>query len=390
MKTKDKMLYFGSLLVSALIIILSGCKDFKYDTYAVTDKPYVDKTSVELYLGSDDARLASIQLTGSPSNMTFTWTSQNESVATVTQNGLVTARGEGYTNIVVASENDQFMVNVHVMQWVPIESITLDADTIRKFWYGVIDRFKINALFEPANTTETNLVEWSASSDTVAMVTPEGWVTYINTGKVTITAQVKDVKRSVEVLIMKLPVYKITDPEFIDRTNWKFPGYNQDSQDAQIGYSSQATNETPFPNGRVICMLDGLTNTFWHARWSPASSFPHWFIIDLGEETEIGGIMYYARENDTRGETGLQLFTTSMDLSNNLDALSELSVWENRGRFTYPPGGNTYRNFAILPPYPKARYVRVYFGPEYKGSIEFTMIAEFGLYRPKPDDEDEE
>ena len=388
MKTKDKMFFFGGLLVFALIITLPGCKDFKYDTYEVTDKPYIDKTSVELYVGTD-ASMASIQLTGSPTNRTFTWTSQNESVATVTQSGLVTAKGEGYTNIVVNSDNDQFMVNVHVMQWVPIESITLDVDTVRKFWYGVVDRFKINALLEPANTTEKGLVEWSTSEDTVAIVTPEGWVTYINTGKTTITAKVKDVSRSVEVLILKQPVYTIESPEFIDRSNWTFPGYQEGSQDAQIGYSSQATNETPFPNGRVICMLDGNTSTFWHARWNPASSFPHWFIIDLGEEMEIGGIMYYARENDTRGETGLQLFTTDMDLSNNLAALAEISIWENCGRFTYPPGGNTYRNFAILPPYPKARYVRVYFGPEYKGSNEYTMIAEFGLYRPKADEDEE-
>ena len=388
MKTKDKII-FGGLLLGALLITLSGCKDFKYDTYDVTDKPYIDRTAVDLYLGTD-ASMASIQLTGSPTNRTFTWTSQNTEIATVTSNGLVTAKGEGYTNIVVTSDNDQFMVNVHVMLWVPIESIMLDVATVRKFWYGVMDRFKINALYEPANTTQKDLVEWTTSNDSVAVVTAEGWVTYKNIGRATITAKANEVERSVEVIILEQPVYKVTDPEFIDRSNWKFPGYQDNSQDGQIGYSSQANNEGASPNGRVIAMLDGSTSTFWHACWSPASSFPHWFIIDLGEETEIGGLMYYARENDTRGETGLQLFTTDMDLTNNQAALSELAIWENRGRFTYPPGGNTYRNFAILPPYPKARYIRVYFGPEYKGSIEYTMIAEFGLYRPKADEEDEE
>ena len=381
MNTKDKMQYFKGLLMIALIVALSGCKDFKYDTYPVTDKPYVDRTSVDLFLGTDQA-LASIQLTSSPANRKYTWTSQNSAVATVTQNGLVTATGEGYTNIVVSSEDDYFTVSVHVQQWVPVESITLDIPSgiVLKYWFGVIDKFKINALYAPANTTEKDLIEWTTSDPEIATVTNEGWVIYRDTGKVVITAKAKVTEQSVELTVLAPPVYTISDPEFIDRTNWKVPGYTSANNDAQIGYSSQHFSD----GGGVMAMFDGNEGSYWHTRYgSPATDYPHWFIVDLGELTEIGGVTYRGRTNDNRGSTGFQLFTTDMDFSDNLSALSVASIWESCGRFTHPETGSTRSNFPILPPYPKARYIKVYFGVEYKGTGDNVMISEFGLFRPR-------
>ena len=368
-------------MMIALIGVISGCKDYKYDTYTVTDKPYVNQTSVELFLGAD-AGMDIIQLTSSPANWNFTWTSQNPEVATVTQTGLVKAISEGYTNIIVTSKDDRLEVKVHVLQWVPMEKIILDVTSIQKYWYGVIDRFKINALFEPANTTETNLIEWSTSDSKIATVTNEGWVTYTNTGKVIIYAKAKGTENSVELTVLAPPVYYKTDPEFLDRSKWKFPGYTEGSQDARIGYSSQATNEGTAPNGRVVVMLDGNEATFWHACWSPSTAYPHWFIIDLGEFVQIGGAHIQNRANDSRGSIGFQLFTTDVEVTKDAD-LAEASIWTSCGRFPYSASNGKPQDFAILPPYPMARYVKVYFGTEYKGQIDQAMVAEFGLYKPR-------
>jgi len=378
MNSKNKSYYF---LMIALIAAISGCSDFKYDTYKVTDTPYVNETSVELFLGADEG-MDRIQLTCSPTNGNFTWTSQNDDVATVTPNGLVTAKSEGYTNIIVTSANDQFEVKVHVLQWVPMENIILDVSSVQKYWYGIVDRFKINALFEPANTTEKNLIVWSTSNPAIATVTNEGWVTYTNSGKVTIYAKAKGTENSVELTVLEQPVYQRTDPEWIDRSKWKFPGYTEGSQDPRAGYSSQATNEGAAPNGRVIAMLTDDNNQFWHASWSPSTAYPHWFIIDLGEFTEIGGAMIRNRNNDSRGSIGFQLYTTDVEVSRDAD-LAEASIWTSCGRFPYNPNGANDQNFAILPPYPVARYVKVYFGVEYKGSIDQAMVSQFGLYRPR-------
>jgi len=391
MKTKNKIQCFRGLLIIVLAVAISGCKDFKYDTYSVTDKPYVDQTSVELFLGTD-AELASIQLTSSPSNRQFTWTSQNTAIATVTQTGLVTAKNEGYTNIIVTSQNDQFQVKVHVQQWIPVEKIILDVEYVEKYWYGMIDRFKINALYEPANATEKTLIEWTTSNTKIASVTNEGWVTYTDAGNVTVYAKAKGVEDSVRLLIKVPPVYKVTDPEFLDRSKWSFPGFRENT-DAQIGYSSQTWgdgsdgvfNGVTYKGGSVYCMLDGEPNTFYHARWSsPATDYPHWFIIDLGEQTQLGGFMIQNRQGDSRSGTGLQFYTTDIEV-NNINDLAEAAIWTSIGRYTYNTG-NAAQSFAILPPYPTARYIKAYFGPEYKnGDYPYVMIGEFGLYRPKED-----
>ncbi len=384
MKTRNMMKYFGGLFMIALTVATFGCNDFKYDTYQVTDKPYVDRTSVELYLDTD-LSLASIQLKGSPEGQQFTWTCQNEAVATVTQAGLVTAKGEGYTNIIVTSGSDQFEVKVHVQKWIPVEKIILDVTMVQKYWYDKKDRFKINALYEPAEATEKDLIEWSTDNPDIATVTNEGWVTYTNVGKVKIYAKAKGVKDSVSLSVLEMPVYKITDPEFINRTNWRIPGYTSSNNDAQIGYSSQQHGDAGGGPG-IMSMFDGNAGTFWHARWSPATAYPHWFIVDLGEVTEIGGAMVQNRAGNNGSAKGFQLFTTDVVLNNEKD-LAEAAIWSSCGRFIYSATGGALTNFAILPPYPKTRYVKVYFGTEYKGSSDYTMIAEFGLYRPKPEPE---
>jgi len=390
MKIIDKM------LVIALCVALFGCSDFQYAEYQVTEKPYVDQTSVELFLDTD-SKMASIQLKASPANRQYTWTSQNSAIATVTQNGLVAAKSEGYTNIIVTSNDDQFVVSVHVQKWVAMESISLDLTTVDKLWLGVIDRFKLNVIFEPSNTTEKDAIEWSSSRPDVATVSQEGWVTYTKDGRATITAKaINGVEASTVLTIFEPPVYKLTDPEFIDRNGMWFPGFRNTS-DSQWGYSSQNACDGPsgltfksdiygdvaYCSGTVLAMLDNRTDTYYHARWSGAASdYPHWFIIDLGEVTPIGGFMVQNRQGDSRSGTGCQFFTTEMEVASPSD-LAESSIWTNAGRYNYATG-DAAQSFSLLPPYPMARYVKVYFGPEYKNNFNYVMMAEFGLYRPKP------
>ena len=54
----------------------------------------------------------------------------------------------------------------------------------------------------------------------------------------------------------------------IDRSNWSFPGYNANSSDATIGYSSQEAigegDKDGLKNGRVTSMIDSSLNTYWH------------------------------------------------------------------------------------------------------------------------------
>lgn len=57
---------------------------------------YVNQTSLDLFFGDTE------QLTASPTESTFEWTSEDPSIATVTNEGLVTATGVGNTQITIA------------------------------------------------------------------------------------------------------------------------------------------------------------------------------------------------------------------------------------------------------------------------------------------------
>ena len=60
---------------------------------------YVNESSLELFCG--DTR----QLTASPTDRTFNWMSEDPEVAEVDPHGMVTAKNEGNTRIVVTQGN---------------------------------------------------------------------------------------------------------------------------------------------------------------------------------------------------------------------------------------------------------------------------------------------
>lgn len=55
-------------------------------------------------------------------------------------------------------------------------------------------------------------------------------------------------------------------------------------------------------NGRAAQAIDGLSATYWHSQWkSKKASFPHYLILDAGEETTVTGIsLYQSRESGYR------------------------------------------------------------------------------------------
>ena len=99
-----------------------------------------------------------------------------------------------------------------------------------------------------------------------------------------------------------------------DRSNWSFPGYNENSSDGTIGYSSQEAigegDKDGLKNGRVASMIDGSLNTYWHASWkTPSTSYPHWFILDMGKEVTIASVELTRRQGDARGQKGQIIYT---------------------------------------------------------------------------------
>jgi len=180
-----------------------------------------------------------------------------------------------------------------------------------------------------------------------------------------------------QTIIVKEPPVKL------NRSKWTFPGYDDNSQDGQIGYSSQNTTENGgvSPNGRVIAMLDGLTSTYWHARYAaPLSSYPHWFIVDLGDLVEIEGVMLQRRQGNANSATGYYFYTCESDPVNQNDPVNGYD-WEYQGEYTFDRTIND-EQVQWITPSPKARYVKMYFDTKHQatGAQQFNMFSEFALY----------
>jgi hypothetical protein len=163
-----------------------------------------------------------------------------------------------------------------------------------------------------------------------------------------------------------------------DKKKWVVPGYNADSNQETIGYSSQATNEGA--SNKIPAIFDDNVTTFWHARWSsPATDYPHWYIIDLGAEVTISRIEMTKRQGNSAVQKGQTFYTCSEAGITNQDDPERGYAWENQGSYPFVPTDNNAQSYRLVNN-PKARYIKVYFGLEMKGSGNYAMVGEMSVY----------
>ncbi|MFV0589771.1 MAG: DUF5126 domain-containing protein [Draconibacterium sp.] len=159
----------------------------------------------------------------------------------------------------------------------------------------------------------------------------------------------------------------------ISKDSWTVPGFDADSPYETIGYSSQQTN------ANILAVFDDDVSTFWHASWSAfGSTYPHWYIIDLGKEVTISRIGMVRRQGDGRGQKGQQFLTCTVAGATDLTDPTTWN-WEDQGSYSFNSSSNDEQTYRLTNN-PKARYVKVYFAEEYKGSNNFAMVAETNVY----------
>lgn len=163
-------------------------------------------------LGSSDLQLAKgqvsdpIAVTYNPENTDdskdLTWTSSNADVATVDENGVVTAAGGGTATIrATLNANEDIYAECAVTVSVPLESITLTADKETDS-LEVGDTVNLIVGYNPEDTTVAKDVVWTSSDDAVATV-DNGTVTAVGGGTATITAAVNGISATCDVRVLK-------------------------------------------------------------------------------------------------------------------------------------------------------------------------------------------
>ncbi len=121
-----------------------------------------------------------------PDNSSISWSSDNTAVATVDQNGLVTAVAKGTANITVTTEEGGYkaVCAVTVVDAVKVESVTVTPSTLELY---VGDIKTISASVSPDTATTKDII-WSSSDEKIANVSPNGSITAVKEGNATITA----------------------------------------------------------------------------------------------------------------------------------------------------------------------------------------------------------
>lgn len=123
------------------------------------------------------------------------WTSYNEDIATVDENGIVTGVSKGLANIYVSSDISHSAGHILVYVYEPeptpvaVSSITIDPMIVDNAKTG--DRINLTATVLPENADDKT-VTWSSSNESVATVSTDGVVDIVAPGTAVITATAND------------------------------------------------------------------------------------------------------------------------------------------------------------------------------------------------------
>ena len=150
----------------------------------------LDKTEIVLVEGSNQTLTATVEPTNA-TNKNVTWSSDHEAVATVDQNGTVTARRGGQAIITVTtadgSKTATCTVRVRIQIGEPVQSVGLNKTELA---LEVGKTGTLEAKVEPSDATNKN-VTWSRSNPEVATV-DNGVVTAVSAGEAIITVTTED------------------------------------------------------------------------------------------------------------------------------------------------------------------------------------------------------
>ena len=191
---------------------ITASVDGKMDSVTVTvNAPLtgitLNKTEITLKRGASETLVATLQPEDTTDNVTVTWTSSDAGVASVDNNGRVTAHKDGRAVVTAKAGNFEAACTVNVQE-VKLTGISLDRDALTVNKGESSDRLTVR--YEPENTTDDKTVTWTSSDENVATV-GDGVVTGTGIGTATITAQVGEFTATCEVtVIAKLQSITIT------------------------------------------------------------------------------------------------------------------------------------------------------------------------------------
>ena len=262
----------GTAAITATSAENGTISDFATITVESGEPEIVEVESVsvapaELSLTEDTTKKLNHSITPSnATNQNVSWSSDNEAVATVSQEGVVTALKEGKANITVTTEsnNKTAVCKVSVSRKdIAVTGVTLSPAALEM---KPNDSETLTAAVQPTNATNQN-ISWSSSNEAVATV-DGGTVTAVAAGTATITVTTEDgsFKATCEVTV-KSEIVKVTgvtlDPTAVnlevgESTEVKESVQPENATNKTVSWESKNETVASVENGKITALKEGI------------------------------------------------------------------------------------------------------------------------------------
>ena len=146
-------------------------------------------------------------------NKRVTWKSDDEKVATVDENGKVTAVGNGTATITATSVSGSYTATVSVTVKIPVEIQKLTIEAEKETLTKIGESTELKVKLEPENADLQKLI-WKSNNEKVAITDENGKVTAVGNGTAEITVTTKDGKITASIMI----TVKVPDEPTINKT----------------------------------------------------------------------------------------------------------------------------------------------------------------------------
>lgn len=264
-----KLTILSLLTITALLCIISCNKEIAVN--GVT----IDKSELSIIKGETAVLTATIT-PDNATDKTVLWSSDNNSIASVDENGVVTAINTGECNITAMSGTVSGSCKVIVLG-IPVDHITLDKTEVELICGETV---QLNATVLPEDA-EDKTVTWTSSDNEIATVNETGLVTSHNAGTATITATSGDVSAECTVTVIKKPAvgdYYYSDGTFSeDLDNSKTPiGIIFWIGDPSTEDDAMKNEHSECKNGLVVSIKETASIAWQTECWTFQSPVTRW------------------------------------------------------------------------------------------------------------------
>ncbi|MDY6002318.1 MAG: Ig-like domain-containing protein, partial [Candidatus Cryptobacteroides sp.] len=260
----------------------------------------LDKSAIELKVGQSEQLTATVTPSDA-TDKTVSWSSSEKTVATVDENGKVTAVKVGEAIVTVTTKDGEKTATCKVtVKKVEVSSVVLSMASISLDEGGT---YQLSATVQPDNATNPKL-KWKSENPAVATVDEKGLVKGISAGTTSVTASADGISSSpCEVTVRAVEGIVVEDAEFQRFLQQKFD-YNRDGILTQKELDAVTDLNLVSNKIKSLAGIEHLKNlNYLYIRGTGIKS------VDLSKNKALEKVYIYDTQKSMSGKTDLSGLT---------------------------------------------------------------------------------